>query len=305
MKSKRMLEFKKYFPLVLLRVPGLAYLLINNIIPLTGLIIAFKKVDFSIGILKSPWAGFDNFKFLFASPDAFTITRNTICYNLVFITLDAFLGIMVAVLLNEIRSKIAKSVYQSLLLFPFLISMVIVSYLAFAFLSSSTGVANSIRQAFGAAPKNWYAEAGAWPVILTIVHEWKGIGFNCIIYLSALVGIDHTYYEAAALDGASKIKQFTTITLPLLKPTIITLFLLSLGKMFYSDFSLFYLVPMNSGILYKTTSTIDTYVYNALMNTGNIGMSAAAGFFQSIVGFVCILSFNFIVSKIDKENALF
>lgn len=305
-KAKRKSALRRYFPLYTMMIPGLLYLLINNYIPMAGLIIAFKKVNFRIGILNSPWAGFDNFKFLFTSPDAWVITRNTIFYNLIFIVANAIFGILFALLLNEVRSKIGKSIYQNLLLVPYLISMVIVSYLVYAFLSMDTGLINkSILQGLGIEPIKWYQEKKYWPFILIFVHIWKSLGFYCVIYLSTIVGISSDYYEAASLDGASRLQQIRSITLPMLKPTVITMTLLAVGRMFYSDFGLFYQVPMDQGILYGATNVIDTYVYRALIQLGDIGMSSAVGLYQSIVGFICIILANYAVKKMDKDNALF
>ena len=303
---KKKSSFRKYFPLYTMMVPGLIYLLVNNYIPMAGLIIAFKKVDFRLGILNSPWAGIDNFKYLFTSPDALIITRNTILYNVAFILINAIIGILFALLLNEVRSKVAKSVYQNFILLPYLISMVIVSYLVYAFLSNDTGlVNNSILKALGLKEIMWYQDSKYWPFIIIFVNTWKSFGFNCIIYLSTLVGISQDYYEAASIDGATRLQQIRTITLPMLKPTVVILSLLAIGRMFYSDFGLFYQVPMNQGILYDVTNVIDTYVYRALINLGDIGMSSAAGLYQSIVGFIFIVAANKIVKKVDKENALF
>ena len=195
-----------------------------------------------------------------------------------------------------------KKLYQSVILLPYMISMVIVSYLCFAFLSPENGfLNNTVLKAFGMQPISWYMEKKYWPFIIILVNLWKTIGYNCIIYLSTIVG----YYEAAAIDGAGKWKQITSITIPLLKPTIIMMTLLSVGKIFYSDFGLFYQVPQNSGALYAVTNTIDTYVYRGLLELGDITMSAAAGLYQSVIGFVLVLVTNLIVRKLDPESALF
>ncbi|MDR0656207.1 MAG: ABC transporter permease subunit [Treponema sp.] len=215
-------------------------------------------------------------------------------------------GILFALLLNEIRGHFAKGLYQNLILLPYLISMMITAYLVFAFLSMDTGLINkTILKPLGMEEIMWYREKKYWPFILIFVNLWKSFGFNCIIFLSSLVGISKEYYESAYMDGAGKFRQLWHITLPLLKPTVITLTLLALGRMFYSDFGLFYQVPMNQGPLFDVTNTIDTYVYRALLNLGNIGMSSAAGFYQSIVGFVCILAANTAVRKIEPESSLF
>jgi putative aldouronate transport system permease protein len=296
----------RFWPLYSMMIPGLLYLIINNYIPMFGLVIAFKRLNFRLGILKSPWVGFENFKFLFLTPDAFVMTRNTILYNLLFIVIHTIVAILFALLLNEIKGRFAKGIYQNLILLPHLISMVIVSYLVYAFLAMDTGfINNSILVPFGREEIMWYQEKKYWPLILAIVSTWKGFGFQCIIYLAALVGIPKDYYEASYIDGAGKFRQLWSITLPLLKPTIIILTLLAVGRMFYSDFGLFYQVPMRQGALYDVTTTIDTYVYRALMTLGDMSMSSAAGFYQSLVGFVCILGANALVRKIEPSSSLF
>lgn len=299
-------KWKKYIPLYLMMIPGAAYLLINNYLPMTGIVMAFKRYNFKDGIYRSPNVGFDNFKFLFKTKDAWIITRNTICYNLVFIVLGTIVAITVAVLLNEVRSSKIKKIYQTVILLPFLISIVIVSYLVYAFLNEGTGfINNSILKILGMDPVSWYSSAKYWPAIIVIVYLWKSFGYNCILYYSNLVGIDRGYYEAAAIDGAGCWKQTIHITLPCLKPTIIILTLLNISKIFYSDFGLFYQVPMNQGALIDVTNTIDTYVYRGLVQSNNIGMSAAAGLYQAFVGFVLVVAANLIVRKIDKDSALF
>ncbi|MDO3411922.1 ABC transporter permease subunit [Saccharibacillus sp. CPCC 101409] len=305
-REKKKNRWKRYFPVYLMILPGLLYLLINNYIPMFGVIIAFKKLNFSEGIFGSPWNGLDNFKFLFATNDAWVITRNTILYNVAFFVIGTVSAITLAVLINEIRSKFASKAYQSLTLLPFLMSWVVVSYLGYAFLSSETGlINNSILQPLGKESINWYMDKTYWPLILILVNTWKGIGYSMIIYLASIVGINQDYYEAATIDGASKWKQIRHITLPLLKPTFITLFILAVGQVFRSDFGLFYQMPQNSGALYSVTRTLDVYVYQALLRNSDYGMSSAASFYQSIVGFVLILAANFFIKKYNRENALF
>lgn len=304
-KSKKAMV-KEWAPVFLMMSPALIYLLINNYFPLAGLVIAFKKINFSTGIFQSPWCGLDNFKFLFATNDAFVITRNTILYNFGFIIVNTVMGVLIAILISEIGSKKAKTLYQSSVLLPFLMSYVIVSYIVFAFLSGDNGMMNhSILPALGLESVNWYAEPKYWPFVLILVNCWKGVGYGTLIYIAAIAGIDSSYYEAASLDGATKLQQIRTITLPALLPSIITLTLLSIGRIFYSDFSLFYQVPMNSGMLYSTTQTIDTYVYRGLLTLGNVSMSSAAGFYQSCVGFVLVMLSNLVVKKVSPDNALF
>ena len=303
---KRWLTLKSFAPLYLLTIPGLLYLLINNYLPMFGLVIAFKDVNFSKGIFASEWIGFKNFEYLFKSSDAYIITRNTILYNAVFILLNLVVAVGVAILLNEIKNKLMARFYQSVVLLPYLISMVIVSYLGYAFLSMDNGFMNKTVLPFlGVEGISWYNEPAYWPYILTLVHTWKGAGFLCVVYLAAIIGIDQEYYEAATLDGASKWQQIRFITIPLITPVIIMMTLLAIGRIFYSDFGLFYQVPMDSGSLFNATNVIDTYVYRGLMQLGDIGMSSAAGMYQSLVGFVLVLFSNYVVRKINRENALF
>ena len=305
-KATKLARLKHNIPLYLMFLPGALYLLINNYIPMGGLIIAFKQVNWNKGILKSPWVGLSNFEDLFKTKEAWNITRNTLGYNIVFIALGTVIAIAIAILLNEIKAMALKKTYQTIILLPYLISMVVVSYLVYALLSSESGVINlSILRPLGKPEIAWYTEPKYWPAILIIVYIWKTFGYNCILYYATLVGIDRGYYEAAVIDGANRWQQIWNITLPELVPTIITLTLMSIGKIFYSDFGLFYQVPMDSGPLYDVTNTIDTYVYRGLIRLNNVGMSSAAGFYQSIVGFVLVMLANFTVRKISKENALF
>lgn len=306
MKKSIFQRHRRFIPLYLMMVPGLAYLFINNYIPMAGIIIAFKQVNFRLGILKSPWVAFSNFKYLFQTDDAFTITRNTILYNVVFIILGTAMAIVIAILLNELKSKLGKKAYQTVILVPYLISMVVVSYLVNALLATETGFINhSIIGAFGGEAISWYSTPKYWPVILVLVYLWKNFGYQSIIYYASVVGLDAGLYEAAAIDGATRWQRIIHVTLPGLRPTIITLVLMSIGRIFYSDFGLFYQVPMDSGPLINITNTIDTYVYRGLMQSNNIGMSSAAGVYQSLVGCALVLIANFIVNKISKEDALF
>lgn len=305
-KRKKVWNLRMKLAWLTMLIPGVAYLIINNYIPMVGLQIAFRDFNYVDGMWKSPWAGFSNFTYLFKSSDAIVMTRNTLLYNAVFIVLGTVVSIAIAIMLNEVRSKVAKNVYQVLFLIPYLISMVVVSYIAFAFLSNDNGLLNkSLLASLGLNPINWYTEPKYWPFILTIVNLWKGFGYNSIIYFATIIGIDSSLYEAAAIDGANSWQRIYYVILPSLRPTIITLTLLAVGRIFYSDFGLFYQVPMNSGILSDVTTTIDVYVYKGLLELNDVGRSSAAGFYQSVVGFVLVLVSNFIVRKLDSENALF
>lgn len=302
---KKRKHLKRYLSLYVMALPGLIYLFINNFMPLPGLVLAFKKYNAKKGIFGSPFVGLKNFKYLFVTKDAFIITRNTIIYNLAFIVINTILAIAVAILLAEMTSKM-KKVYQCLILLPYMISMVIVSYLVFGFLSTENGfINNTVLRTLGMEPISWYMKKQYWPFILVFVNAWKVIGYNCIIYLAAILGIDRSIYESAAIDGASKWAQIKNITIPLLKPTAIMLTLLAIGRIFYSDFGLFYQVPQNQGALFSVTNTIDTYVYRGLLELGDMSMASAAGLYQSVIGFILILSANWAIRKIDPESAMF
>lgn len=271
-----------------------------------GVVLAFKNYDYEGGIWGSPWSGLSNFKFLFSTSDAWIITRNTVLYNSLFILINLVFGVAFALLLNEIRSKFLSKLYQSAMFLPYFLSFVVVSYLAYSFLSPELGLLNRvILPALGMDPVSWYTEAKYWPYILTIVNTWKNIGYFAVIYLAAIIGMDTEYYEAAKIDGASKWQQMIKITVPLLAPVMVIMTLLQIGKIFFSDFGLFYQTPRDVGMIYSTTNVIDTYVYRALMNLGDIGMASAAGFYQSLVGFVLIIIANSAVRKFDKDSSLF
>ena len=304
--KKKKIRWKQYLPIYLLALPGIIYMICNNYLPMFGIVIAFKKLNFAKGILASPWCGLKNFEFLFKSSTAFTMIRNTICYNVLWLILGHVLAIASAILLNEITNRFRARFYQSVILLPYLMSWVVVSYLVFAFLSADTGMFNnSILKPLGIAPVNWYSESKYWPFILTFVNHWKNNGYTMIVYFASIVGISQDYYEAAMLDGATKWQQIKHITIPQLVPTIITLMILSVGRIFASDFGLFYQIPRNTGALYNATQTIDVYVYNALMQRSDYGMASAASVFQSIVGFLMVMVTNAIVSKVSRENAMF
>ena len=286
-------------------IPGMIYLLINNYGPMAGIFIAFKKIDYGLGIFKIPWVGLENFEYLFKTDAALIMTRNTILYNVAFIVLGTVLGIAVGIMLSELRSKAKTKFFQTVILLPYLLSWVICAYIGYAFLSKESGLLNGLLTSMGLQAVDWYNDPGKWPVILIIVNIWKGIGYTSIIYMSTIIGIDKSLYEAARVDGATKWKEIRMITLPLLKSTIIMLTIMNIGRIFYSDFGLFYQIPLNSGTLYPTTQTIDTYVYRALMQQNQIGMSSAAGVYQSLVGFVLVLAANMIVRKISPDDAMF
>lgn len=304
-KNKTWKKIRRAIPLYIMVLPGFLYLLVNNYIPMSGIIIAFKNLNFSKGILKSDWAGFSNFEYLFKTPDAFLITRNTLLYNLAFIVVNTVVAIVIAIMLSELKSHIKIKIFQSAVLIPSLISIIIVSYLVYAFLNGRTGFINGLLTSMGKENISFYTKAKYWPFILIFVNCWKGAGYSSIIYLAAILGIDQEMYEAAEIDGATRWHKIQYITLPLLKSTVITMTLLSIGRIFYSDFGLFYQVPMNSGALINATNTIDTYVYRGLIELGDISMSSAACVYQSLMGFVLVMAANWLTKRYSSENALF
>ncbi|MDO5425751.1 MAG: ABC transporter permease subunit [Eubacteriales bacterium] len=305
MKKKKKINWKRTIPFYIMMLPGIMYLMINNYIPMFGIVIAFKKLNFRKGIFGSDWCGLENFEYLFSSSDAWTITRNTIGYNLANIVLGTVFAMAMAIMLNEITSRRRSKFYQTMVLLPYLMSWVVVGYICYAFLSSESGMVNGILAKFGLEPVSWYNEKKYWPFLIIFFNLWKGIGYSMIVYFAGIVGISADYYEAAVLDGATKWQQIKNITVPLMKPTIITMLILGLGNVMRSDFGLFYQLPRNSGALYSVTRTLDVYVYNALMKNNDFGMSSAASFYQAIVGFILIITANKLVRRYSEENALF
>ena len=285
-------QFKQFIPLYVMMLPSLIYIFINNYIPMAGIVVAFKKYNVNDGMFGSAWCGLNNFKFLFGTSDAFII-------------INQIMNLVLAIMISDVIYKGLKKLYQSCILLPFLISMVVVSYIVFAFLSQENGMFNGVLKSMGKTPYMWYQQTKPWPLILIVVNCWKGVGYGALIYIAGIAGIDPAFYEAAELDGANKWQQITKITIPCLLPQMITLIIMSVGRIFASDFGLFYQVPQNSGTLFPVTQTIDTYVYRALISAGGIGRSSAAGVFQSIVGFILVMVANGVVRKVSSENAMF
>ena len=306
-KNKKLCKrIKSNFPFYIFMLPGLAYLIINNYLPMLGLYMSFTKVNLVDGIFNGKFIGLQNFKFLTMTSDFPLIIRNTVLYNLFFLVLNPVVGILLAYFMNEIHSKRRLKVYQTTILLPSLISIQIVTYIVYAFLCVDTGLMNkTILPLLGKNAVKWYTTVKYWPAILIFVHFWMRSGFGSVVYFSSMLSISPEYYEAAELDGASKWAQFRYITLPLLKPTIITMTIIGLGAIFKSDFGLFYQVPLGSGALYKATQTIDTYVFRGLTGSGNLGYSAAAGFLQSIIGFVTVILANWSIRKVSPDDAMF
>ncbi len=309
--KKRIKWTKDDTELTLLGLPAAIWYLVFCYLPMFGLIIAFKNFKITPGkgfiysLLNSDWAGFSNFTF-FLSNNTFTmLLRNTILYNFVFIVLGIIIPVTLALIISQLYNKFFSRVYQTVLFFPHFMSWVVVSYFVFAFLNPDKGLANAILTFFGGEKILWYSQPKYWPFILTIMQVWKTMGYSMVVYLASITAIDKELYEAAVLDGADKWQQAKYITLPLLKPVIIMMFILNVGRIFYSDFGLFYQVTQGvPNSLTNVASTFDTYIYLALQSNANIGKTAAAGLFQSICCCFTVLIANFIVSKIDEDSAI-
>lgn len=305
--AKRFLSSRKYkksIQLTILALPAIVLLLVFSYLPMVGIFIAFKKINYVQGIFNSPWVGFENFKFFFSSNDAWLVTRNTLAYNIAFISIGTALSVLFAILLNEVtRVKLVK-IYQTVFFFPFFFSWIIVAYMVYSFIGPY-GVITSVMNNIGMGSFNFYTETWIWPGLLVFINIWKGLGYTSIIFYAGIMGISNEYYEAAAIDGATRLQMIKSITLPLLTPLITIMTLISIGKIFYADFGLFFFIPREVGQLFPVTQVIDTYVYRMLRGSGDIGMSSAVGLFQSTMGFLLVLVSNHIVKKVNPENKIF
>lgn len=293
--------------LSLLAAPCTLWYLLFAFLPMFGIIIAFK--DFKINgnfinsILTSKWVGFENFTFLFTSNDAWIVLRNTLGYNVVFIILGIVVPVALALMVSQLHGKRLGKMYQTAMFMPYFLSWVVVSAVVWGFLSYDKGLANQLVEGMGGDRVNWYMQKQYWPYFLIFMNLWKGLGYGMVVYLAAITGIDTSFYEAAVIDGATKWQQMRYITLPVMKTVIVMMFIMSVGRIFYSDFGLFYQVPRDSNSLFSVTYTIDVMVYKSL-KSATVGMASAAAFFQSVMGCITILAANAVVRKIDPESAM-
>lgn len=298
-------KLKEYKILLLMLMPVFIYYIVFRYVPMVGAILAFKKYDFSLGMFKSPWCGWDNFKFFFNSGQAWTVTKNTVLYNAAFISVDTVLQLFVAIFISEITIKSYKRITQGIMLMPHFISWVVVGTFVYNIFSYDYGILNAILKFFGKEPINAYTEVGMWKYILVAFNAWKSVGYGSVVYLAAIMGIDSEMYEAATIDGAGIWRRTFSVTIPTLVPTVITLTLLSIGRIFRGNFQLFYQIIGENGLLYNATDVIDTFAFRALMRSSEYGMSAAVGLYQSVMCFVLIVVVNAVVKKIDSDSALF
>ncbi len=293
--------------LTLLALPTTIWYFLFCFVPMFGIVIAFKEFRINGGFLKSfwtsEWVGVNNFKFLFATKDIWMIIKNTLSYNIVFIILGIVVPVAAAIAIGQLHSKKLMKVYQTAMFMPYFLSWVVVTALVWAFLSFDKGLLNNLLESWGMDRQQWYMKPQMWPPFLVFMNLWKGVGYGMVVYLATITGIDKTYYEAAGIDGATIWQQVRYITLPLMKTVIIMMFIMNVGRIFYSDFGLFYQVPRDSNSLYDVVYTLDVYVYKQL-RTSTTGMSAAAAFIQSLAGCVTILTANWVVRKVDRESAM-
>jgi len=303
-RMKRGARFKKNFELLTLSIPGILYIFIFSYVPMYGIIIAFKNYRYDLGMFRSEWIGLKNFEFLFASPVAWRITRNTVLYSCSYFVITTVTALLFAVLLAQVGRRWIKT-YQTILFLPYFVSWVVVGFIALAFLDPAAGYMNSVLHMFGMKPVKWYFEAGAWPYILNFANEWKNVGFSTLLFFAGIMGINQDYYEAAYMDGATRWQVAVRVTIPMLMPLISILTILSIGAMFRGDFGLHFFVPNNSSLVLSSTDIIDTYVYRSLKQMSNLGMTTAVGFYQSFVGLLLVFGANYTIKKINEENSLF
>lgn len=298
-------QVSRYKLLIFMALPAMILTFLLSYIPMAGIILAFKRLNYRKGIFLSPWAGFDNFRFFLVSGKAFMITANTMVFNLIFIATGTFASVLVAILVAEMSGKYFKKICQSFMFLPFFISWVVASAFMYNIFNTDNGILNSFLKSIHMQPFDIYGEAWYWYIVMPILRIWKGTGYGSVVYLAAIMGIDGEYYEAATIDGANRFQKILHITLPLLKPTVIMLLLLSLGGILRGDFDMFYNVIGNNGMVFSKIDIIDTFVFRSLINTSDIGMSSAAAFYQSVVCFVMISLTNLFIGKINKDYALY
>lgn len=300
--QKQLVQYREYLLMIL---PAIIFFIIFSYIPMAGIIIAFKEYSFSDGIFGSPWVGLNNLKFLLLNNDLFIVIRNTVGYNIAFIVVNNALEIFCAVILAELGSKVFKKTTQTIMLLPYFISWVVVGGIAYNLLNYEHGFVSNILNLLGKEPIDFYNIPLYWIPIIIFVNAWKSVGYGTIIYLAAIMGIDSSIYEAAEIDGASKFQRTFRIVIPMLIPTMIILVLLSLGNVFRGDFSMYYQLVGNNSMLWATTDVIDTFVTRSLLQTNDIGMSSAAGFFQSVFGFITVVIANMCIRSYDENYSLF
>lgn len=298
-------ELKKNRTLFLMALPAIILVLTFGYFPISGILLAFKNYRYDAGIFGSPWAGLDNFKFFFLSGTGWQVTINTVFYNLLNLITSQLLAIIIAIVITEIKAKYFKKITQSVIFLPYFISWIIVGAFVYNIFNFETGTLNTMLKSLRLAPVDMYSMPTAWVFVITFFNSWKWVGYNSVIYIAAIASIDAECYEAADIDGANIFQKVKSITIPSITPTIIIILLLNVGRILRGDFQMFYQIIGNNGQLFNATDVIDTFVFRSLINGGDLGMTAAVTFYQSVFCFVAIMIVNAIVKKIDRENALF
>jgi len=301
------LSSRENLVLLLLALPGIVWFLIFSYGPMAGLVVAFKSFNIRDGIFGSPWNGLANFRYFLMSGDAATIVFNTVFLNALFLGASLFAGLVLALMLNEIRGGLYRRFVQSVIFFPYFVSPIVISIMLQVILSGvggRGGLLNDMLSVFDLPQVAWYTEPGAWPWILTIVKVWQLGGYTSVIFLAAITSISEEVYEAAAIDGASRWRMALSVTVPLLLPTFAVLVVLGVGRMFFGDFATIYAIVQDNGILFPTTDVIDTYVFRSLRMIGDFGTTAAIGLFQSVVGFVFVTAAVLVQRRFQKENGI-
>lgn len=304
-KNSFLSQVSKHKILLLMILPTLLYFLVFSYLPMFGIVLAFKKYDYALGMFKSPFVGLENFKFFFKSGQAFVVTRNTFLYNIAFIFLGNIMQLAVAIFLTEIGSKKIRKTAQTAIFFPYFISWVIVGAFVYNIFSYDYGMLNNILKSLSMEPVNVYAEPKYWPFIIVVLDIWKGLGYGSVVYMATITGIDTSIYEAAEIDGANIMQRIWYITVPTLRSTMVTLILLALGRVFRGNLNMFYNLVGTNGLLYNYTDVIETFTFRTLLFSNDIGMSSAVGFYQSVLCFIFIMLANTVVKKIDSDSALF
>lgn len=298
-------EFKRNKALFAMITPAVILVLILQYLPMSGMVLAFKAFRYDQGVFGSAWNGVANFRYLFASGTGWLITRNTILYNLLNLITSQLLAVLIAIFITEINKKIFKKVSQTVILLPYFISWVVVGVFVYSIFNYETGLINGVLKSLGADPVNFYSKPGAWPVIICLFNSWKWTGYNSVIYIAAIMGVDGAIHEAASIDGATIFQRIRYITLPSIRPTLVTMILLQVGRILRGDFEMFYQIVGNNGQLFNATDVIDTYVFRSLLTNPDIGVTAAATFYQSVLCFIIIMVVNGVVKRIDEDYALF
>ena len=288
----------------LLLLPALLFIIIFAYFPMVGVIIAFEDFDPIAGMFASPWTGLENFRFFFSSSSWIQVTLNTLYLNTLFIVTGTVGSLVIAVVMSELNKGWFVKTTQTLMTLPNFVSWATVALFSVAFFSSD-GVINNAITSLGGTLIPFYSSPDVWPAAFVIIRLWKGAGWGAIVYMAAILGIDQSIYEAARIDGASKLRCIFKITLPLIKDIIILMFIMSIGNIFKGDFGMIYPFIGDNSLLYPTTDVIDTYVFRALRSFTNYGRTAAIGLYQSIMGFVLVLFANWLARRYAPESAIF